>query len=249
MTLLLSAAGIATAIVVWAAVSASGLVSAQTLPPPAVVGGRAVTLVFDAEFQRQYADTLTTWILALSITGLVAVPVGLLIGYFAFLRRPTELVIHGLRSIPSTALLPVAILFFGLGLQMKFAMVAYAIAWPLLLNTVYGVRSVDPTAMYVARSLRWSTPRSLVNVVLPSAAPSIATGFRIAGGIALVVVLSAELLGASRGIGTELVRYQQSDRPDFVYAGIVLVGLTGIALQYGLARLERHLIPWAPAAR
>ena len=249
MTPVLSAAGVTAAILVWAAVTAAGVVPAQTLPGPAPVAARVVTLLGDHEFQEQVLDTLTTWVLALGITGVVAVPIGLLIGYFAFLGRPTELVIHGLRSVPSTALLPVAILFFGLGLQMKFAMVAYAIVWPLLLNTAYGVRSVDPTTMYVARSLRWSTLRSLVRVVLPSAAPGIAIGFRVAGGIGLVVVLSAELLGASRGIGTVLVRYQQSDQPDFVYAGIVLVGALGILLQYTLAQLERRLIPWSPAAR
>lgn len=238
-----------TIVLTWAGLAAFGVVPEQTLPPPWPVALSIVSLIADPDFQKQLLDTLVTWSAALAAVGIVGVPIGLLVGYFAFLRQPSELVIHGLRSVPVTALLPVAILLFGLGFEMKFAMVVYAIVWPVLLNTAYGVRSVDPTAMNVARSLRWSTLGSLVRVVLPSAAPSITTGFRIAGGIGLVVVLSAELLGASSGVGTVLVRYQQSDRPDFVYAGIVLVGTLGIVLQYGMARLERRLIPWSPAAR
>lgn len=241
--------GLGWVVAAWHVGVASGAIPVTTLPAPGSVAGRMPELVADAEFRAHVADTLATWALAMLTAGAVAIPLGLVLGYVPTLSRPASTVIHAARSVPSTALLPISVLFFGLGLAMKVALVSYAIFWPMALNSMYGVRAVDPQMVTVARSFGWGRYTILWRVILPSAASYAATGVRIAGGIALIVVLSAELLGASRGIGTVIVRYQQADRPDFVYAGILLVGMLGIAILTLLRSVERHLFPWAEARR
>lgn len=245
----LGAAGIVTFFVVWHILVEVEVLSPISVPLPLDVLGRVGELLVDDRFLDELCDTMYTWLAGVVLTSAVAIPAGLVIGYFASLYRPTATVIHAARSVPSTALVPIAILFFGLGFEMKLSLVVYAIFWPLLLNAMYGVHGVDPQAVMVARSLRWNRVRILRRVVLPSAAPAVATGIRVAGAIALIVVLSAELLGASRGIGTVIVSYQQAERPDFVYAGILVVGAIGVAIYYGLSFLERLVLPWSKGNR
>ncbi len=190
-----------------------------------------------------------TWLAAMLLTSAIGVPIGVLFGYFSFIYRSSSSLVNAGRSIPSTALIPIAILFFGLGFQIKLVIVSYAIFWPILINTSYGVRHVDRVMLQVGNSFRWSTPEKLFRIVLPAAAPYAATGIRLAGGIGFIGVLSAELLGASRGIGTVVRDYQQAERPDFVFACILIIGVIGIFVYYGLRAIETRLFPWADMNR
>lgn len=245
----LGLAGVATVVLVWQVLVSVELVSPLSVPEPATVAARIGDLVVDAEFRSQVGDTMITWAAAMIVTTLVAVPAGVLFGYFPFLYRSSSSLVDAGRSIPSTALIPISILFFGLGFQMKLVIVSYAVFWPILVNTSYGVSHVDRVMLQVGRTFRWSTFTILRRVVLPSATPYAATGIRLAGGIGLVVVLSAELLGATRGIGTVVIDYQQAERPDFVYACIVIIGIIGIAVYYGMRAIESRLFPWAGVNR
>lgn len=242
-------AGVASLLLVWAAVSGLGLVDANSLPPPTDVLGRLLTLLTSGSFLLELGSTLWAWLLAMLLGTAVAVPVGLLMGYSAQLHRSASTVVNAARAVPSAALLPVAILLFGLDTEMKVSLAFYALVWPVLLNAMYGVRDADPVMLGVGRSMGWGRTRLLRRVVLPAAAPSIATGIRVASSIALVVVLSTELLGATSGVGTVITRYGQTQQPDFVYAGILVIGLLGMALYYGLHGVERLLLPWAQANR
>lgn len=246
---LFGAAGVISVVAVWQFLVSAELVSPLSVPPPAEVGARMFDLVRDGEFRSQVGDTLWTWFAAMLLTTLVAVPAGVLFGYFPFLYRSSSSLVDAGRSIPSTALIPISILFFGLGFQMKLVIVCYAVFWPILINTSYGVNHVDRVMVQVGRTFRWSTFTILRRVVLPSATPYAATGVRLAGGIGFVVVLSAELLGASRGIGTVVIDFQQAERPDYVYACIVIVGIIGIIVYYGLRAIESRLFPWAGVNR
>lgn len=246
---ILGLTGVVTVIAAWHLAVKNGYVSQLSVPLPMDVGGRVVDLVGDTSFLGEVWNSLWAWLISMVLAFVVAVPLGILFGWFRSMYRPASTVIHAGRSVPSTALIPVAILFFGLGTQMKVSLVAYAIFWPMLLNAMYGAHGVDPQMVRVGRSLRWSRSKILVRVVLPSAAPSIATGVRVAGAIALIVVLAAELLGASNGVGAVIVAYGRNEQPDFVYAGIVLVGVIGVVLNYGLNLLERLALPWAAGNR
>jgi len=245
----LGVVGAVTMLVAWDLAVRTGAVSEDSLPYPADMLARAVDLISDPEFLTQVGHTLWAWFASLALATVVAVPLGLLMGYFSTLYRPASTVVHAARSIPSTAFLPVAILLFGLGTQLKVSLAVYAVFWPILLNAMYGVRDAEPQMLTAGRSMGWNRVRLLVRIVLPSAAPAIATGIRVASSIALIVVLSTELLGATSGIGTVITTYQQAQRPDFVYAGILLTGLLGTAVYYLFTFTERALLPWANAQR
>jgi NitT/TauT family transport system permease protein len=242
-------AGVLSFLLVWLLVSALELVDGDSLPGPFAVLGRVGDLLTSASFLAEVAQTVWAWGLTMVIGFVIAVPIGLLMGYYVQLYRPASTVVNAARSVPAVALLPVAILSFGLGTQLKVSLALYAVFWLILVNAMYGVREAEPTMLAAGRSMGWRQRQLLTRVVLPSAAPSIATGIRVASSTALVVILSTELLGASNGIGTVITRYGQSQQSDFVYAGILIIGAIGTAIYYALNYVERRLLPWSHSSR
>jgi NitT/TauT family transport system permease protein len=144
------------------------------------------------------------------------------------------------------ALIPLAILVYGQGAQMKIALVVYACVWPIFFNTIYGVRDVEPLAKETARIFRTSPVGVVTHVLLPSAAPFIATGIRIAAAIALIVTISAELLaGAASGIGSWILSMSSGGANlSLVYAGTIFAGALGLLLNALLVGVERRLFAW-----
>ncbi len=151
-----------------------------------------------------------------------------------------------LRPIPSVALIPLAILLFGQGLQLKTSLIAYASFWPLLFNTVYGVQDVDPIAKDTARSFGLGRLAVLGRVTLPAASPFIATGVRVASAIALILAISTELLaGAAGGIGSFILRASSGGgNADLVYAATAMTGVLGLVLNWALLLVERRALAW-----
>lgn len=236
--------GIGSLLVGWQLLGVTGLVPRSSLPGPIQVGKAIPTLFSDSEFLSGAGDTLVSWVTTVAIGSIAAIMIGLIASSSARLRRPTELVINTFRAVPATALIPIAILMFGLGSQMKISVAVYAIFWPILINTIYGVATTEPMRLDAARSMHWRWWRRQVFVTLPSAIPSILTGIRISVGIALVVIISTELLGARYGVGTVLVQYTQADRPDVVYAGVFVLGVVGAAAFSLMLRTEHRLVKW-----
>jgi NitT/TauT family transport system permease protein len=234
--------GAATVVAAWGLIVAAGWVSERSLPSPLAVAASLPRVLADPAFYAGMGDTLGSWLSALVISTAAAVVLGLVLGTVPVLARPAMVAVNALRSIPSTALIPVAILLFGLGTSMKIAVSIYAVFPVILINTIYGVASTEPMRTDAARAMHWSWWRRYALLVLPSATPSIVTGIRVASGISLVVIISAELLGAKSGVGLVLVRYQQALQIDMAYACITLIGLVGMVVYAGISILERATI-------
>lgn len=243
------AAGLGLAVAIWWFVTAVELVPKSGLPGPGPVAGALGDLVRDPEFRTAYRDTITTWAKALVLSSAVAVGIGLAVGWVPTLARAFSLPMHIGRSVPATTLIPIAIVLFGLGPEMKLSVVAYSMSWIVLMNTIYGVRTVDRVTVLSARAMRFSRLDIIRKVLIPSALPSVMTGIRVAAGVGFVVTLSAELLGATSGVGTVMLLYQNAERPEFVYAGVLIVSFTGMFLNYGIQWIEHLLVPWRPARR
>jgi ABC-type nitrate/sulfonate/bicarbonate transport system permease component len=184
---------------------------------------------------------------ALAIVG--GVVLGLLIGSSRTLLDATSVVIEFLRPIPAVALIPVAMLFFGLGLPMIRFVVAYAALWPILINTLYGVRGSDRMFDDVARTSGLSRPGRLVRVTLPAALPSVATGIRVSATIALLVGVTAEFVAGTEGIGAYMQRQQAAFRLPEMYSAVVLVSLLGYAINLVLRAAERRAVFWVGEER
>jgi NitT/TauT family transport system permease protein len=222
------------------------LVNPASLPPASTVLLTTGRILLDPEFLANVAGTLLAWSLGMTAAVVLAVPLGLLLGSSTRSYRAAVVAIELLRPIPSVALIPLAILLLGRGLDMKVALIAYAATWPILVNTIYGIRDVDPLAKETARAFGLGRAAILWYVSLRSATPFIATGVRISAAIALIVAISAELLaGGDRGIGTWMLARSQAGVPrELLYAGIVVSGLLGLALNTALAAGERRIAGW-----
>jgi len=238
--------GIVVVVILAELASRTAVISPAALPPISEVLVEAARLLLDGAFLAEVRATVVAAGTGLGLATLVAVPVGLLLGSFRLANQAASAVIEFLRPIPSVALIPLAILVYGQGAQMKIALVVYACLWPIVFNTVYGVRDVEPLAKETARVYRTARLRVLTHVLLPSAAPFIATGIRIAAAIALIVTISAELLaGAASGVGSWILATSSGGASlSLVYAGTLFAGLLGLILNTSLVAVERRLFRW-----
>jgi ABC-type nitrate/sulfonate/bicarbonate transport system permease component len=169
---------------------------------------------------------------------------GLLIGMSYVARRLTSPIISFFRSVPSAALLPPAILVFGVGDSMKIFLIAFVCIWPVLLNTVNGVDETDPTMLETSRSYRLSMRRRLTRVILPAAGPRIFAGLRVALAFALVVMIISEMTASTNGIGYFVAQSQAGFAITDMWAGIILLGLLGYFFNLAFVFGERRILNW-----
>jgi ABC-type nitrate/sulfonate/bicarbonate transport system permease component len=171
---------------------------------------------------------------------------GLLIGGSRLLSIAFGPIIEFARAIPSTALIPFALLLLGLGDDMKVFLITFGTLWPILLNTIDGVRSIDPTLRDTASVYQIRGWARVSRVLLPSVAPRIATGIRIAIPISLILVVTSELVGSSVGIGFVIVDAQATFRLLDMWSGILMLGILGFVISWLFGLIERRLLRWAP---
>lgn len=218
-------------------------------PPVTVTISRLGEELPDPEFWSSIAKTLQGWALGLAIAALIAIPLGMAIGLNRWLYRSTRLVIEFLRPVPSVALVPLAVLLYGTGMETKVFLTSFACLWPLLFQTVYGVQDVDPVALDTARIFGLGPAARLRHVVLPSTTPYIATGLRISSSIALILSVTAEIVVGMPGLGSTIALAQAGNALDLMYAAIIVAGLLGWTLNIGFRRLERVVLQWHPTQR
>jgi NitT/TauT family transport system permease protein len=223
-----------------------GGVGGGAIPPPSSVATTAASLLTDPDFLVNLAWTLTAWALGLALATAIALPLGALLAASPQSELAATTAIDFVRPIPSVALIPLAILLLGRGLDMRVALVAFAATWPILFNTITGLRSVDPVARDTARAFGLDRRAILRHVALPSALPFIATGLRISAATALILAISTELIaGGPPGLGTWMIGAVQPGVPrELLYAGIAIGGLLGLAINAALVGAERRLIGW-----
>ncbi len=235
--------GVAVAVGVWEVVSVSGAVTNQAL---ASVSNTAVAIWTHAGSLADAAGaTLEAWGVGLTIAITAGIVLGTVVGRSRIAEASTEILVRMMRPLPSLALIPIAILAFGLGLKMTAGLVAFTSFWPIFINTRYGVRQVDNLFIETGRVLDLRGASLLARVVLPCAAPLIASGIQVAFGLALVVTVSVELVGGTGGIGSFVLQAQQANEVPLMYAGIVAGGTLGWLLNIASTAISTRLLPWA----
>jgi NitT/TauT family transport system permease protein len=243
------AAGVAGLLVIAELVSRTGLVGSEDVPPASTVLRSAAELAVDLDFLTAVLDTVRAWLGGLLLATVVAVALGLLLNATPWLNNAARLVVELMRPIPSLALIPLAIVTFSSITQSKMSLVFYASTWPILINTLYALRDVDPVAKETLRSFGFGRLAVLLRVSLPSAAPFVATGVRIALSVGLVVVVSTELVaGPGEGVGGFLMESQTGGgQPDLMLAGAVWAGLLGLVANALLVGMENRAFRWHAA--
>jgi ABC-type nitrate/sulfonate/bicarbonate transport system permease component len=177
----------------------------------------------------------------------VMVPLGIVMGLFKPAYNLFEPITELIRPLPPPAIIPVVMLFLGIGEAMKIIVIAFACSFPILINTMDGVRSVEPTLVDTAKTFGRNRYEIILQVILPASLHQIFTGWRVALPIALIVDIVAEMVGALNGIGRFILLMQRRfDIPE-MYAGIFLVAIVGYALNALLRFLNKSLIGWHQA--
>lgn len=184
---------------------------------------------------------------AFLLAGLAALPLGLLIGRLPLARELLDPLLQLLRPIPVTAWLPLSMILFGLGARSAFFLVALGAFFPILVNTTFAVRSVEPRLFEAAAMLGVSPARMFLVVVLPGALPGIFTGLRLGLGFAWVVIVVGEMTGVQTGLGAMIMDARQLSRTEIVVAGMAVIGLMGFLSDYAVLSLGRRLLRWSPA--
>ena len=187
-------AGIAVAVAVFQVLPLTGLVSAQTFPPASEDFAALFAALGTPTFWAALGETVLSWALALALAVAIAVPLGIAIGAFAPLDWASKVLIEFLRPIPSVSLIPLTVLVFGIGRSSALFLAIFGSVWPILIHTIYGVKSVDPVATDTGKSFGFGAFSRLRLITFPSALPYIATGLRISSAIALVLIITAELI-------------------------------------------------------
>lgn len=216
--------------------------------------------VFDAVWNDWVRPFSTTWSenLRPSLTRLLAgyllatafaITLGVLIGRSRRLGDYVEPTIDFLRAIPPPALLPLFIVLLGIDDSMKVALIAVGVFPPILLNTIEGVRSIDPLYLDTGTAFRIGWRRRLTHVILPAAAPKIFAGLRISMSIAVILMVISELVAATNGVGFRILQAQRQFKMVDLWAGLVVLGVLGAVLNAGLSVIERRVLRWQRRAQ
>jgi ABC-type nitrate/sulfonate/bicarbonate transport system permease component len=217
---------------------------APYFPPVSTIVGRLPVLLTTAEFLGHIAASLTRVLFGYAIGVTVGLALGALAGMSRLAYDLMEPVIELLRPLPSVVLLPLVILLVGIDDGMNITMIAYATIWPVFINTLEGVRSVDPVLENTGRVFGLQKLELVGKVMVPSALPYIVSGLRIALGFAVVVVISSEMVASSRGLGFFLIDSSLSVRTADTYAALLVIALIGYGVNEAFLALERMAMAW-----
>ena len=240
---------IAASLLLWEAVSRGGLISERDLPAMSTSFQELWAMIKTEPFWAAFAHTVEGWAIGLSLAAVLAIPIGILLGVNDFAASAFRIPIEFLRPIPSAALIPLLFLTLGTTLESEVFLATFGAFWPLLVQTMYGARDVDPVAIDTARSFGVGKRERLLRITLPSAVPYIATGLRISSTVALILAFTAELFMGTPGLGQLVNQAQAYGLTNQLYALAIATGFLGVAIHIVFSALERRALRWHPSQR
>ena len=178
------------------------------------------------------------------LSAALGVSLGIMLGYFRFFYSLLAMLIEFLRPMPSVAIIPVAILMLGIGDSMIVAVTVYASVWPILINAIDGVRSIETILIDTGRTFGLSRWQILWRIILPGASPYVVTGLRVGLSIALILVTTAEMIAGSKGLGFFILDEERSMNSAVMYGGILFVAALGYSLNRLFLLLEAKMMKW-----
>ncbi|MEU9832336.1 ABC transporter permease [Streptosporangium sp. NPDC048047] len=229
---------------IWELLPRTGAVDPVFVPPLSEVLRAWYDLLLGGQLLEHFQASLVRSLAGFGLAVVLAVPLGLAIGWYRPVADFLNPILEIFRNTSAVALLPVFILILGLGEPSKIVFVFYACSWPILLNTVSGVRTVEPLLVKSARSLGLGPLSLFRKVILPAAVPTIFTGIRLAGASSILVLLFAEMVGAKAGLGYLVQDAQFSFRIPDMYAGIITISALGLLFNLLLLGVERRFSTW-----
>lgn len=215
-------------------------------PPLATISERFAKTWFGSGFVTDVVPSLTNLAAGLSIAVVLGIGVGLLLALNPLAGAIADPFVQFFRAIPSLALLPPLFVLLGTGVTGKVVAIAFGTLWPVLLNTLDGITSIDPSVRLAARSYRIRTPLLVSSVLIPGALPQIAVGVRTSLSIGVILMVGSEMFAATEGLGHFVIVAQQTFAIADMWSGILVLGIIGYLLNLGYGLLERRLLRWRP---
>jgi len=232
-------------LVLWYILPKLGVIKEFFLPNPLRVCSELLTLFTQKRVLVDIGYTLYRAILGFFFAALWGIPAGLLLGYYAKLYRMFEVVIDFFRSLPATALIPLALIIFASGETARVFIVLFACGLVLIINSAYGVRSCNITRLQVAEIMRASTPQKFYTVIFREALPEIFAGLRVSLSLSLILVVVSEMfIGTRIGLGQKIYDAQLMNHIAEMYGLILITGLLGYCMNKFFVLFERHIIHW-----
>ena len=227
----------------------------RLIPSPADVAEYMVDFAVGGIWDDAFSATLHIHLFAsmtrvyggFALAALVAVPLGLLIGRNETVRALLDPFLQLMRPIPVTAWLPLSMILFGLGPRSAFFLVFLGAFYPILLNTVFGVRSVEKRLFEAASMLGCSGTAQFSRVVLPASLPSIFTGLRLGLGLAWFVIVVGEMTGVPQGLGAVIMDGRTLSRTELVICGMIVIGIAGFISDRIIVAIMNRLLRWSPS--
>ncbi len=245
-------------VVIWQIVTGLGWINPIILPSPLAVVAKGwqylkptVTMadgvgawLNSSELLMDAANSLYRVVMGFLVGAVIALPLGLLMGTSSRIYGLFNPLVQVVRPIPPIAYIPLAILWFGLGNPPAFFLIALGAFFPVLMNTIAGVRHVDGIYLRAARNLGASQFTIFRRVIMPAATPYILSGIRIGIGTAFIVVIVAEMIAVNNGLGYRILEAREYMWSDKIIAGMLTIGLLGLVIDLGMDRLNNHLLKW-----
>lgn len=237
------------ALAIWQTVVRTGLIDSGVLSPPTEIARALWTDAHDHFLWLSIWMTMKAWAIGLGIVIAIAVPLGALVGLSSFMARSTFLTLEFFRAIPSIAALPVLVLIYGIGFKLVVLLIILGALWPLLIQTMYGVRDVDPVTRDTARVYGLGRLRTFRLVVVPTAAPYIATGLRLSAVIGMILAIATTLLIGGQGLGAAIAEAEQTGRIPVMFDRIFVAGVLGVLVTVVIGSAERYFLRWHSSMR
>ncbi|MDR1614491.1 MAG: ABC transporter permease [Campylobacteraceae bacterium] len=231
-------------IVVWKAADIAGYIVSYTMPPPEDIVYTAVEFYNDGTLLEHIKASFIRVLEGFAIALVLALILGVAIGLNRHFERFVDSSLQIIKPIPPIAWIPLAILWFGIGEASKIYIIAVGAFFPILVNTIEGIKNIDNRYLELARVYEVQRGRIISHVILPGALPFIIVGVRLGLGMGWICVVAAELIAANSGIGYMLMDGRSLSRPDIVILGMIMIGVTGKIMDDVLRFISAKIIKW-----
>ena len=230
-------------VLLWYAIHYSGLINPALVPTPDAVAHTFVALLGQRLPQDVWMSTQRVF-LGVTLGILLAVPVGFVLGWYREVRRFIDPLLNFFRALPPIALIPLVIVYFGIGETAKVVILFYASFFSGVIVMYEGIAQISPIYVRVARTLGARDSEIFLKVIIPLAVPHILTALRVALGVAWATLVASELIAAQLGLGSLIQNAAAFFQLDIIYVGIICIGFIALAMDFGLRMIARRLVAW-----
>lgn len=228
----------------WEILPRTGIINPVLLPTFSLTIITIKNLILSGELLVHIAASLQRSLAGFGLALVVGISLGLIMGWYKAIETYTDLLVQSLRNTSTFALMPVFILLLGIGEASKITIIFFGAVWPILINTISGVKNVDPLYIKAARSMGINDSELFKKVILPASVPAIIAGVRLGVKIAIMVVIAAEMIAANSGMGYFIQYARTIVQTDEVYAGVLVMTVLGLTANYVMVWIEKKATYW-----